>query len=182
MARTAPLPQHCRGATLVEVCVALAVTLILAGMALPSLKSFRERQIWRATSEALALDLRLARAEAVRLNEAVNFRVSGRGLGGCYLLHTGPRNGCDCGAGKAVCVAAGAAVLRAQWLPPGGSVRLSSNVETMAFQPHQGVVTPTGTIEVALREADTLRHSVAITGRVHSCAVGAPLGALRRCT
>lgn len=181
MVRTAP-PRQCHGATLVELCAALAVALTLAGMALPALKTFRERQVWRSTSEALALDLRLARAEAVRLNEAVNFRVSNRGQGGCYLLHTGPREGCDCADGKAVCNAAGAFVLHAQWLPAGSAIQLRSNVETLVFLAQQGVVTPTGTIEVSLRQGDTLRHRVAITGRVRTCAVGTSLGALRRCT
>lgn len=179
MARIEPSHRRCRGATLVEMCAALAVAGLLAGMALPALQQVRERQVWRATSEALAFDLRLARAEALRLTEAVNVRISARGKSGCYLLFTGPRDACDCADGKALCKTEGAAVLHTQWLPAGGALQLSSNVETMAFQPLHGAVTPAGTIELTLRQGDTLRHTVAITGRVRVCMLSTSAGAQR---
>jgi Tfp pilus assembly protein FimT len=158
-----------RGVTLTEMCIALGIAALLVGQVLPSLQRFRERALWRATADAIGDDLRLARAEAVRLNRPVFFRVSGRGAAACYLLHVGTRNGCDCAGGRVQCLTRGSSVLKATWLPPTPSMLLRSNVESMAFQQDQGGVTPTGRIEVWLNDQDAIGLKVAITGRVKPC-------------
>lgn len=94
--------RRCSGATFVETLTALAIGALLLGLALPSLQQFRQTQQLRARADSLAADLRLARAEAVRLAEPVYFRVSGKGSGSCYILHLGVRNGCDCAGGRAM--------------------------------------------------------------------------------
>jgi type IV fimbrial biogenesis protein FimT len=170
-----------RGVTLVEMCVSLAIIALLVAQTLPSLKHFRERVQLRAAADALVDDLRLARAESVRLNRPVFFRISGEGAASCYLLHVGRLDSCDCAGGKLRCEDDGAYALKAVWLPAGQPVRLRSNVESLQFLRNRGSVTPTGSIDVRLNDDEAIRTVVAITGRVRACAPGAPIAPLRAC-
>lgn len=170
-----------RGVSLIETCVCLAIVALLAGQAIPALQRVRERVLLRAVADALGDDLRLAREEAVRLNRPVYFRISGKGAGACYLLHLGTRNACDCAGGRAECQGSPEGVLKAVWLPTGEPVRLSSNVESMQFLRAQGIVTPTGSIDVRLNEQDAIRLKVAITGRVQSCYPLGRIAQMRPC-
>jgi Tfp pilus assembly protein FimT len=173
--------RYGRGITLVETCVCLALVALLAGQAIPALQRFREQAQLRAAADALADDLRLARSEAVQLNRPVFFRISGKGAAACYLLHTGTHNGCDCAGGRAQCLAGGGSVLKATWLPATQPVKLASNVESMAFLPTRGSVSPAGSIEVRLNEQDAIRQKVAFTGRVQSCTPARRIARLRAC-
>ncbi|RTL39000.1 MAG: hypothetical protein EKK53_17835 [Burkholderiales bacterium] len=177
-----PFVARCgRGVTLIEMCVVLGIVALLFGQLVPSMHRLRERVLLRATADALGDDLRLAREESVRLNRPVFFRISGKGAGACYLLHLGSPNGCDCAGGRPQCVGPGASVIKATWLAPGQALRLTSNIESMAFLRSRGSVSPTGSIEVRLNEREAIRVVVAITGRVRSCYTSAPIGNLRPC-
>lgn len=185
MNRTATTRRDTRsnslGFTLVELCVCVSIGATLVSQAVPSLSKMRQERALRATSEALASDLRFARSEAVRMGEPVYFRVSGKGAEACYVLHTGARNDCDCAGGQAVCKASDSTVLKAEWLPAGKSMHLRSNAETMEFQRRQGLVTQTGSIEAYLDNGVGIRQVVAITGRVRSCSTGAKLSGMTKC-
>jgi Tfp pilus assembly protein FimT len=172
MNRTANRRRNSMGFTLVEACIAMGITATLLSQAVPAMTRMRHEQQLRGASEVLATDLRLARSEAMRIGRSVFFRISGKGANACYLLHTGARNDCDCAGGQASCPAPGSTVLRAEWLPAGQSLHLSSNVETMQFEHVRGLVTPTGTIEVSLDDGRAIHQVVAITGRVRSCSAG----------
>lgn len=176
-----PSGRRGHGVTLIEMCVVLGIVALLLGQLIPSLQRFREHTLLRATADALADDLRLAREEAVRLNRPVLFRISGKGGAACYLLHLGAPNACDCAGGSARCEGRGASILKATWLPQESPIRLSSNVESMVFLRAQGTVTPAGSIEVRLNEREAVRLVVAITGRVRSCAPAARISAVRPC-
>ncbi|RYE79971.1 MAG: hypothetical protein EOO80_05075 [Oxalobacteraceae bacterium] len=169
------------GFTLVELCTCLGICATLLGQAIPSLNQMRQQSALRATAEALGGDLRLARSEAVRSGDSVYFRISGKGANACYLLHTGARNDCDCAGGQAVCKAAGSRVIKAEWMPKGRPITLSSNAETLEFQYRQGLVTQTGSIELKLDKGVGIRQVVAITGRVRSCATGGKLAGMTVC-
>ena len=169
------------GFTLVELCVCVSIGATLASQAVPSLSKMRHERALRATSEALASDLRFARSEAARMGESVYFRVSGKGAQSCYVLHTGARNDCDCAGGQAVCRVPGSAVIKAEWLPASKPVRVSSNAETLEFQHRQGLVTQTGSIELSLSNGTGIRQVIAITGRVRSCSTGVKLSGMTKC-
>ena len=185
MNRTANLLRNARrtslGFTLVELCVCVSIGATLVSQAVPSLSKMRQERALRATSEALASDLRFARSEAVRTAEPVYFRISGKGAQACYLLHTGARNDCDCAGGKAVCKVPGSAVIKAEWLTAGKALHLRSNAETLEFQHRQGLVTQTGSIETYLDNGTGIRQVVAITGRVRSCSTGVKLSGMTKC-
>ena len=169
------------GFTLVELCVCVSIGATLVSQAVPSLSKMRQERALRATSEALASDLRFARAEAARMSEPVYFRISGKGAQACYVLHTGARNDCDCAGGEAVCRVPGSTVIKAEWLPAGKPMHLRSNAETLEFQHRQGLVTQTGSIETYLDNGVGIRQVVAITGRVRSCSTGVKLSGMTKC-
>jgi len=161
-------PGPSAGLTLMEACVTVAIGALLLSQAIPALQEFRQRQLWRATAEELGADLRLARAEAVRLSETVSFRVSGQGEAACYVLHTGPRLGCDCAGGRAHCTDGAAHVVKAFWLPPLSGMRFVSNVEALEFEASRGTATRAGSIELRLHDREAIRQVVAFTGRVRA--------------
>lgn len=181
MNRTAQSRRSSRGFTLVELCAGVGICAALIGQAVPALGKFRQEQSLRAHAEALGTDLRFARSEAARRGDSVFFRVSGRGAGACYVIHTGARGDCDCATGAPVCTAPQSQVIKAEWLPSSQPIRISSNAETLEFQYRQGLVTQTGSIDLALERGPTIRQVIAITGRARTCAVGAQLGRLPRC-
>lgn len=172
MNRTASQRRNARGFTLVELCVSLGICAALLSQAMPAMNRMKQEQRLRGVAASLATDLHFARSEAVRTNDAVFFRISGKGAQACYVLHTGAKEDCDCAGGTPVCRTPDAQVLRAEWLPAGQSLRLSSNVETMQFEHLRGLVTPTGHVELSLDDGRTIRQVVAITGRVRSCSAG----------
>lgn len=168
------------GFTMVELCTCVGICATLLSQAVPALTKMRQEHALRAAAEALASDLRFARAETVRTGDSIYFRISGKGANACYVLHTGARNDCDCAGGQAVCKAGGH-VVKAEWIPAGRAMTLSSNAETLEFQHRQGLVTQTGSIELKLDKGAGIRQVVAITGRVRSCATGVKLAGMSSC-
>jgi Tfp pilus assembly protein FimT len=181
MNRTATARRHSLGFTLVELCVSVSIGATLISQAVPSLNKMRQERSLRATSEALASDLRFARSEAARTGESVHFRVSGKGAQACYVIHTGAAKDCDCAGGQAICRVSTSAVIKAEWLPAAKPIHLRSNAETMEFQHRQNLVTQTGSIEVYLDGGAGIRQVVAITGRVRNCYTGAKLTGMPKC-
>jgi len=169
------------GFTIVELCVSVSIAATLLSQAVPNLSKMRQERALRATSEALASDLRFARSEAVRTGEPVYFRISGKGARACYVLHTGARDDCDCAGGRAVCKTPDSTVIKAEWLPAGKPMHLRSNAETLEFQRRQGLVTQTGSIETYLENGAGIRQVVAITGRVRNCSTGVKLSGMNKC-
>ena len=181
MNHTVTTRRNSRGFTLIELCAGVGICAAVIGQAVPAMGKLHQEQKLRVTSEALATDLRFARSEAARLGDSVFFRVSGKGAGACYVLHTGAKNDCDCSGGKAVCMKQGSHVIKAEWLPTSQPVQISSNAETMEFQHRQGLVTQTGSIELRLGGGSAIRQVVAITGRVRSCSVGTKMASMPKC-
>ncbi|MFG6413366.1 hypothetical protein ACG02S_05580 [Roseateles sp. DC23W] len=117
----------------------------------------------------------------MRAAESVFFRISRKGANACSVPHTGTRNDYDCSGGQSYCSPAERPVVKAVWLPQCLPVTLRSNAETLKLQQRQGLVTQTVNIKLKLNSGAAVRHGVAITGRVRSCACGDQLGGLPRC-
>jgi Tfp pilus assembly protein FimT len=181
MQHTATTLRNHRGFTLIELCVGLGICAALAGQAVPAMSKMRQEQKLRAVSETLAGDLRLARSEAARTGDSVFFRVTGKGSQACYVLHTGSKDGCECKDGQARCTKPDSRVIKAEWVGADQVVRLSSNTESMEFQHRQGLVTPTGSIDLSLQNGTAIRQVVAITGRARSCYVAYRIAGFTKC-
>lgn len=98
------------------------------------------------------------------------------------MIHTGKSGDCSCNdAGQAVC-SDPRALLKAQWLPSSRAATIQANVSNFSFQPRQGAVTSTGSVDIASSNGrGTIRQVVSIAGRVRSCALEGSFGTLPRC-
>lgn len=147
-----------RGLTLIELAVALALTAMLVGMALPGFGAMVERHRLRSAAEDLAADLAEARDEAARRGSAVHveFRTGDQW---CYALALQPGSGCD-GAQRLKTVRAteypGLSLVDAQALvlDAGGASALSAS----------------GSVRFASRNGDQLRVRLTPLGRAALCA------------
>ncbi|QPF73849.1 hypothetical protein G8A07_13590 [Roseateles sp. DAIF2] len=173
------LPQ--RGLSLVESCVVCLILGILLATALPAMQRLMQGQRLQQIAHTLMTDLQQARSDAVRRSDSVHFRFSRHALGSCYVIHGGSSGDCRCSdAGQAVC-SDPALLLKLQWLPASLEASISANVANLSFQPRQGAVTSTGSIDIVASNGQSIRHVVSIAGRVRSCSPNGSVGGLPRC-
>jgi type IV fimbrial biogenesis protein FimT len=154
-----------RGVTLIEASITLAIAGILAGSALPSFKESLDKRSVEGFSSEVGTDLRYARSEAVARNTGV--RVSF--YQGCYVVHTGSRDDCQCdGQGPAVCTGDAVALKTVNSAEARG-VQVVSNVSSMRFDPSHGTTSPTGTVCTVPANGRSVHHVVSLMGRVRTC-------------
>ncbi|MCK7493799.1 MAG: GspH/FimT family pseudopilin [Comamonadaceae bacterium] len=145
-AQLGPAAPPARGLTLVETLVAVGITAVVVGLAVPGMAELRDRQRLRGIAALLETDIHQARSWAVARGRSVRLDFAGAG---CWVLHTGPAGDCRCdGAGGAVC-GSGTPWRVAEHGDAGVSV--VSNSASIAFDPVRGTVTPTATIRVRSR-------------------------------
>ena len=70
--------QH--GVTLVEACVVIAITAVLASTAAPSLRGLIDSRRLERAATALATDIQFVRTEAVARNQPLRLRVHHHGV------------------------------------------------------------------------------------------------------
>ena len=158
-----------RGVTLLESLVAVSVTAVTLGTALPSFEQARERRHLEGAAAQLETDIMYTRSLAVARNQGVRMGFEATPAGTCYVIHTGAANACGCNAaGVAVCDA-DAQPLRTVHFPASGMVGLRANVRSILFDPRLGTSTPTGTLRVVGRSNAAIHQVVNIMGRVRSC-------------
>lgn len=165
-----------RGSSLVEAMVVLALLAVLVGAAVPGLEAMRERRHLAGAAALLETDLQLARTAAVARGSVLRLDFASTPAGGsCYVLHTGSAGACSCtAAGEAPVCSAGVEALRHAHYRAGLPVRLQSNSASIAFEPHQGTVTPTATVRVVGRSGQAVHQIVNVMGRVRSCSPSLP--------
>ncbi len=82
------IPHRQWGASLIELCIGLAIFATLLSMAAPSFSIWLANSKIRTTAEAINNGLQLARAEAVRRNAVVRFQLTSDLTAGCALSTT----------------------------------------------------------------------------------------------
>lgn len=182
MPRTPRPLRSLRGISLIETSILCLILAILLSQAIPSMRQLKNSYQVQGFAQTLMTDLQEARSAAVRQGQAMHLGFSHGDGGSCYIVYGGKRDACECnGEGRALCQDSGVLV-KTEWLPSKQAIILRANVEKLSFHPRQGAVTSTGSIDISRPGGPSVRHVVAITGRVRSCSPDGSLGRLPRCT
>jgi len=162
-----------RGLTLMEVMVTVAIMAILLVLAVPSFSSFLARGRLSGAAEGLALDLQLAKGEAIRGDTPVRLTFSS-GNAWCYgsvptnsSCTCAPTNTCTL---RRVDSSGYAGVTMSTLSFPGNT---PNNFTT--FTARQGLANA-GTVEFTHPDAGTLRVSLGAAGQVSICSTSGGLG------
>lgn len=167
--------RHLRGVTLIEACIALAMTSIAATTATPGLQSLIDGRRLEGTARQLATDIAFVRSEAVARNQPLRLTLSALGDDTCYVLHSGPADACTCqAAGPAVC-AGDALEIKTVRLASANRVALQSNAASVLFDPLHGTASPTATLRVLGSGHRAVHQIVNVMGRVRSCSPAASM-------
>jgi type IV fimbrial biogenesis protein FimT len=170
-----------RGVTMLESLIAVSVTTVALGSALPGFEQARERRHLEGAAAQLETDIAYTRSLAVAQNQGVRMGFDTLQAGTCYTVHTGPANACSCDATGATTCSAGAEAIRTVYFPAQGPVALRANVRSILFDPRLGTSTPTGTLRVVGRSDAAIHQIVNIMGRVRSCSPAGSVAGYPRC-
>ena len=169
-----------RGFSLIEGLIAIAVTSIAVGAAMPGLRGATERRHLDGASAQVETDIQLARSEAVLRGRTVRISFGKDGSSTCYVIHTGSPGACSCSATGASTCKPGNTAFRSNAFR-NASVLLQPNVATMVFDPISGTVTPTATLKFTGAEKHAMNLVVNIMGRTRSCALSSGLAGYTAC-
>ncbi|MBB5204194.1 type IV fimbrial biogenesis protein FimT [Inhella inkyongensis] len=159
-----------QGFSLVEVLTCMGVLAILLALTLPRFGQLIERKRLDTQLGALYVDLQQARATALTTGTAVRVRFQQLAQGSCWVMHLGPVDSCSCTEqGQAQCLNP-EHLLKHQWLPSSGTLRVDANVSQIAFHPRFGTASRAGTVAIASSSGLRAAHVIALTGRLRSCA------------
>ena len=177
------------GVTLIEACVVLAITAVVAASVMPGMQTLIGIRRLDGAATELATDIQFARAEAVARNESLRLSVHGNGNGTsagtgastCYLIHTGSAADCSCiSPGPAQCTA-DAQVIKTVVLSAADGIRLESNAASIVFDPLHGTSTPTATLRLSDFKGRAVHHVVNVMGRARSCSPSPAMTGYRAC-
>lgn len=167
-----------RGVTLIELMVAIAVLAIIAALAVPSFRDFRERSVVRGAAEDLVGQIANYRFEAVRRNRALNLSFGGTPPTAAWCMGAVVGSAaCDCATGSPACAAGtfpgdGATSLRGARLIDRSGFGLG---QSFTFDPSTGTLISAGdagSVTIASPTAALnyqLRVDVNALGRVSVC-------------
>jgi type IV fimbrial biogenesis protein FimT len=185
MPPTMPTRLRC-GLTMIEVLVTLAIAAILISVAVPSMLGFLDRQRVISITAEIVTDLRLARSETVKRNQAIEMSFDGDGAQTCYVIHTTDTATGDCRctrAAGAVCVDGGGLPvanltdLKTVQIPRGQRVTVASNRVDYKFRAPSGMPETTDgmQVDVSSPRGGQLRVTTNAVGRPTVCS---PNGAI----
>jgi type IV fimbrial biogenesis protein FimT len=180
---TSPSSRHrsARGVTLLESVVVTAVVAVAASAAVPGLGSFKDRQALVGAAAEFETDVQHVRSLVVAGNGTLRISFNERDGAGCYIVHSGGANDCECGAAGAAICRNGAESQRMVGFAAGGPVSLNPNVRSIVFDPVKGTSTPTATVRFVGRDGAAVHQVVNVLGRVRSCSPGKAVAGYKAC-
>ena len=159
-----------RGFTLVESAMVLGIVAVMVGVGAPSFDEVRATRLLDVAAAQLRTDVQLARSTAVAIGQTVRLQVQSEAAGSCSCTPAGTASCAD-----------PAQLLRTAAYGPAQGLALKANVGSMAFEPIQGTVTPTGTLTMSTRRGDQLKVVVNVMGRARSCKAAGDLHGYPAC-
>ena len=169
-----------RGLSLVETAMALSITTLALGAALPGFGASIERRHLEGVAAQFETDVQFTRSLAVSTQRDLRIGFGSSAGGTCYVIHTGAAGECTCGEAGAACTGE-ATALRQVYVSADARVALVANVRSMLIDAEKGTVTPTVTVQVRARDGRALHQIVNIMGRVRSCSPEPGLAGYRPC-
>jgi type IV fimbrial biogenesis protein FimT len=161
---------------LLELAIALAIAVLLAAMAVPSLNELVTRQRLHAAAEHLRADVALARREAGNRGMPVH-RVFRPGSSWCYLLATDP--GADCRQDAPPAPGSGV-IKRVRGADQPGVLLLAAQAMTVDSRTG-GSPGGGGSAQFAISTGQQLLVRLGPLGHASLCASGAPLPGTPAC-
>jgi type IV fimbrial biogenesis protein FimT len=170
-----------RGITLLEACIVVAVTAIVAATALPSFSALIDGQRLEGAATRLAADIQFARSEAIARNRSLRLSIQAGSDGSCWIVHTGGAADCSCASGTRVVCTGSAVEVKSVVLPGNERVNVAANVASIVFDPLHGTSTPSGSLRLSDTRGRAIHHVVNVVGRVRSCASGGAVAGYPAC-
>ena len=167
-----------RGLTSVEMLCAASISLTAISTSVGGMRDLVLRQHLEGAAHEIETSVQLARATAVLegqtvrlaiqpINDATNTTAS---TARCLILHTGPKDACQCRPlGTAPVCTGDARSLQTQLHDGRSGVRIASNPVSLAFSATRGTVTPTATIKLVDSQGRALHQIVNVMGRTRTC-------------
>lgn len=147
------------GFSLIEMMIVVAIVGVLVSIAMPSFSKMLERNRLKEATEALKMDLMLARTEAIKQSINLNVSIKTNGSAWCYGIDN-DNTSCDCS------VAGDCALKTVDGNQFNGIALMSSDVD-IAFDYRRGTASPQSVI------LDTTHYQTKIIvsngGRVRVC-------------
>jgi type IV fimbrial biogenesis protein FimT len=160
----------------------VAITGIVATASVPSLNGIIDTQRINGAASELASDLQFARSEAVQRNQAVRVTFQATATGaGCYVLHTGSTDQCQCSAAGPARCEGNAQAIKTVTIDTERGINLQANVASVLFDPLHGTASPAATVRVQGTRGRAVHHMVNIMGRVRSCSPLSTVSGYRAC-
>ena len=174
-------PDRQRGITLIEACLVMAISGVVAGTTVPGMRGLLDGRRLGGAATQLATDIQFVRTEAIVRNKAVRLSFHESADSTCYVIHTGAAAQCTCDAsGPAVC-SDGAEQIKTVHFPALEKVGLEANVGSVLFDPLHGTSTPTATLRVIGADGREVHHVINLMGRVRSCTPQGAVTGYRAC-
>lgn len=170
-----------RGFTLVESVVVIAICAIVLNAAVSGFAGFIERNRLKSTAALISTELQYLRSEAVVRNENRWLAFAVDAGGACYVMHSGPKDGCRCQPGNTTqCKTEAVEIRTVQW-PAADGIQLERVPRVFSFDERLGTATPGATIRLRSTSGHQLNVVVNSMGRVKQCAPGRPMTGYARC-
>jgi len=179
--KTQPSTTRQRGITLIEACITMVVTAIVASSAAPGMRNLIDARRLDGAATQLATDIQFTRTEAVARNQPLRLSFHTIATGSCYVIHTGDAGQCVCAAAGPAQCNDGAQQVRTMTLNAADRVALQANVGSVLFDPLHGTSTPTGTLRLTGSNDRAIHHVINVMGRVRSCSPQAAVPGYHAC-
>lgn len=165
-----PERRRCHGVTLVEILIVVAISGILAAVAVPALSSMQHNKRLRGTADVLVSELRMAQSESFKRQRSVSLSFRETASGWCYGYSIDAA--CDCREALS-CQIDGVESVRHHDQHPGVQLNPGVSGNRFSFQPQRGTVTA-GNVTLTGGNGNQLRVVVSGFGRIRICTPTGP--------